>query len=37
MRRRIHGDNMTIRLAGDRSEYVRIVRAALDRRRTQID
>jgi glycosyltransferase involved in cell wall biosynthesis len=35
--RRIHGENTTIRLAGDRSAYLRIMREALNRRRTRTD
>jgi hypothetical protein len=31
--RRIHGDNVGIRQRGDRDEYLRVVKAALDRRR----
>jgi hypothetical protein len=31
--RRIHGDNAGIRQRGDRGEYLRVVKAALDRRR----
>ena len=37
LRRRIHGDNTTIQLAGDRTGYLRIMREALARRRTRTD
>jgi glycosyltransferase involved in cell wall biosynthesis len=33
MRRRIHGDNLTLRLRDERVQYVQAVKAALDRRR----
>ena len=31
--RRVHGDNMSLRKKGDRSDYIRIIKATLDRRR----
>jgi glycosyltransferase involved in cell wall biosynthesis len=34
MRRRIHADNMGIRQRGQRADYLRILKASLDRRRT---
>jgi glycosyltransferase involved in cell wall biosynthesis len=36
VRRRVHGDNQTMREAGARTAYVRLVKASLDRRRAQV-
>jgi glycosyltransferase involved in cell wall biosynthesis len=37
LRRRIHLDNMTRRLQADRRAYARVLKAALDRRRAQVN
>jgi len=33
LRRRVHGENLTIRQSGKRSDYLHVLKAALDRRR----